>query len=76
MEYIVEEYLDNELVRTVTIQDVLLSPGKTYTGSIPEVLYVDNEVYALVGDKDEVIEVDTDTYQPTGPDIPDLRSPP
>ncbi len=67
MEQTVEEFTEGNLVRTVTTKNIPLSVGKTYTGSIPASLYVNNETYALKDDQGKTIKVDDDTLSPQKP---------
>lgn len=70
MEYVIEEYLDGELVRTVITKNIPLSNGKTYTAFVPEIAFIDHDVYALSTDTDQMIDIDTDTYKSGSPNNP------
>lgn len=63
MSYQIEEYgEDMELLRTVQFNNLVLTEGKTYTGIVPEAMYIDHDMYSLETD-DTRIKPDVDTYQ-------------
>lgn len=54
MKYMVEEYSDQNLLRSVVYDSVPLSKGKEYYSSIPDAVYLDNVVYDLVSGMDSI----------------------
>ncbi len=50
MAYTVEEYLDNQLTRTLEVEKIFLMEGKRYYAIIPDTPLLHGEVYALTDD--------------------------
>ena len=77
MEYRIDEYENDKLIRTVTTSNIPLVEGKTYDGFIPESLYTDAEVYELISeDENDRLPISSDVYYDTDtPDVPDVPVP-
>ncbi len=54
MKYVVEEYSDHNLLRSVEYANVPLSKGKEYYSSIPDAVYLDHVVYDLIYGMDSI----------------------
>lgn len=62
MDYIVEEIVNGETIRTVQINDLLLTPDKDYYGNVSDVVFQDAELYALVDDNETIYDVSADSF--------------
>lgn len=63
MQYTVEEYSDDVLLRRIEYHNIPLSNGKEYYGSVPDAVYLDNVVYDLVADTGDIISPSSDSWQ-------------
>ena len=64
MTYIVEELDDNmQNLRTIEFDNLPLKKGTTYKGFVMEPVYIDNALYSLEKDENDVVYPDVDTYQ-------------
>ena len=61
MKYTIEEYNDGKLVRSVSEENIPLKGGKEYESFIPDIPYIDGDVYSLVSDKNDVIKLSNDS---------------
>lgn len=61
MDYVIEEYDESGLTRTVSIYEVPLSKGKTYHTVAPDIQGIDPNVFVLEGDAGEEIYAEEDS---------------
>lgn len=64
MTYVIEEYSDDQLIRTVTFQNVPLTDKKVYTASVLEEIYTAVGNYTLHSNDGAVLPASSDTYKP------------
>ena len=62
MNYIIEEVLDDEVIRTVRFDNLELSDTINYTGQINNVILQSDEAYSLTNNDGNVISSYSDTY--------------
>lgn len=63
MTYIVEEYIDDNLIRRIEYNEIPLNTEKEYYSILPDAIYLDQVIYNPVADTGDILNANKDNWQ-------------